>query len=166
MDISLSTRLPVLKETKSFIKVAVPHGDSAYLSAQVATVYKTESAIPYPTSDDLVNTARKFLGLPYLWGSASGYGVDCSGFTHTIYDSHGISIARDASAQAEFTGHGVQVAQDDLQPADLIFYASNLSNPSSIYHVAMYVGNGEMAEAYAAGTPVRITPVRFGDEYW
>ena len=166
MEVTYDTRLPVLRETKSAIEVATPGGGSAFLSTHDATVYKSASDIPYPTSVDLINTAKLFLGLPYLWGGMSGYAVDCSGFTHTLYHSHGIDIARDADAQADFTGHGTPVAQADLQPADLMFYASNLSDASTIYHVAMYIGNGEMVEAYDAGTPVRITPARFTDEYW
>ncbi|KAJ5827349.1 hypothetical protein N7447_004112 [Penicillium robsamsonii] len=166
MDITYDTRLPVLKEKESVIEVAVPDSGSAYLSTHDASIYKSATEIPYPTSLDLINTAKLFLGLPYLWGGMSGYAFDCSGFTHTLYHSHGISIARDADAQADFTGHGTRVEQADLQPADLMFYASNLSDPSTIYHVAMYIGEGEMVEAYDAGTPVRITPARFGDEFW
>jgi cell wall-associated NlpC family hydrolase len=83
-----------------------------------------------------------------------------------IYHSHGISIARDADAQADFTGHGTRVDKEDLKPADLMFYANNPSDASTIYHVAMYIGNGQMVEAYDAGTPVRITTARFGETYW
>ncbi|OQE38039.1 hypothetical protein PENCOP_c009G04721 [Penicillium coprophilum] len=165
-DISYDTRLPVIRENGSVIEVAVPDSGSAFLAVHDASVYKSASEIPYPTSVDLINTAKLFLGLPYLWGGMSGYAFDCSGFTHTLYHSHGISIARDADAQADFTGHGTRVEKADLQPADLIFYASNLSDPSTIYHVAMYIGEGQMVEAYDAGTPVRITEARFGDEYW
>ncbi|KAJ5383020.1 hypothetical protein N7517_000931 [Penicillium concentricum] len=166
IEITYDTRLPVMRERGSVIEVAVPDVGTAYLSAHDATIYKSTSEIPYPTSLDLINTAKLFLGLPYLWGGTSGFAFDCSGFTHTLYHSHGISIARDADAQADFTGHGTRVEKEDLQPADLMFYASNLSNPSTIYHVAMYIGDGKMVEAYDAGTPVRITPARFGEEYW
>ncbi|KAJ5951089.1 uncharacterized protein N7479_009502 [Penicillium vulpinum] len=166
MEIVYDTRLPVLKKRGSVIEVAVPDGGSAYLFAHDTTIYKSVSEIPYPTSLDLINTAKLFIGLPYLWGGMSGFAFDCSGLTHTIYHSHGISIGRDADAQADFTGHGIQVTKADLQPADLMFYASNLSDPNTIYHVAMYIGEGEMVEAYDAGTPVRITTARFGEQYW
>ncbi|KXG45679.1 uncharacterized protein PGRI_034460 [Penicillium griseofulvum] len=166
MEISYDTRLPVLRERESVIEVAVPDVGSAFLAAQDASIYKSASEIPYPTSEDLINTAKLFIGLPYLWGGMSGFAFDCSGFAHTIYHSHGISIARDADAQADFTGHGIRVDKEDLQPADLMFYANNLSDASTIYHVAMYIGNGQMVEAYDAGTPVRITTARLGKGYW
>ena len=166
LEISYDTRLPVIDHFGGLIQVAVPGGGSAYLSARHATVYDSVSNIPYPTGKDLVNAGKLFLGRPYLWGGSSAFAFDCSGFTHTLYDARGITIARDSDAQADFTGHGTQIAQSELEPGDLIFYASNLTNPSSIYHVAMYAGNAEMLEAYGAGIPVRITPVRFNDDYW
>lgn len=166
VELSYDTRLPVLSQTGGVVQVALPSGGSAYLSTSDVTVYDSDKAIPYPTKEDLVNTAKMFLDRPYLWGGMSGFAFDCSGFTHTIYHAHGITIPRDSDAQADFTGHGTSVSKEDLQPADLIFYASNQSDPSTIYHVAMYVGNGKMAEAYDAGTPVRITPVRLEEDYW
>jgi gamma-D-glutamyl-L-lysine dipeptidyl-peptidase len=166
MDISYDTRLPMIGRLGELIQVAVPGGGSAFLSALHATVYSSVSSIPYPTGKDLVNAGKLFLGRPYLWGGTSGFAFDCSGFTHTIYDANGVTIPRDSDAQADFTGHGTQVAASDLQPGDLIFYASNLTDPSTIYHVAMFAGNGNMLEAYGAGIPVRVTPVRFNDNYW
>lgn len=166
LNISYDTRLPVIGQMGHAIQVAVPDGGSAYVSSDAATVYKSVSEIPYPTGQDLVESVRMFLGRPYLWGGASGYAFDCSGLTHTMYDAHGITIARDSDAQADFTGHGTNVTRADLQPGDLIFYATQLDDPSTIYHVAMYAGNQEMVEAYGAGVPVRTTPVRYNSDYW
>ena len=59
----------------------------------------------------------------------------------------------------------ILVSQNDLQPGDLLFYATS-PDPASIYHVAMYIGHQQMIEAYDAATPVRITAVRFGTDYW
>ncbi|KFY04704.1 hypothetical protein O988_00584 [Pseudogymnoascus sp. VKM F-3808] len=166
IEISYATRLPVIAHIGGLIQVAVPGGGSAYLSAKHATVYGSVSDIPYPTGNDLVKAGKLFLGRPYLWGGASGFAFDCSGLTHTLYDAHGITIARDAGSQADFTGHGTNVARSDLEAGDLIYYATNITSSSSIHHVTMYIGNNKMIEAYGAGIPVRITPVRFDDEYW
>jgi cell wall-associated NlpC family hydrolase len=166
MHVSYDTRLPVIGRDARAIEVAVPGGGSAYLPADDATVYASESSIPSPTGHELVAAAKLFLGRPYLWGGTSGFAFDCSGFTHTLYDAHGITIGRDADAQADFTGHGVKVARSDLRPGDIIFYASDLNDPSTIYHDAMYAGHGKMIEAYGAAVPIRITPVRFGADYW
>lgn len=166
MEISYDTRLPVMNQYRTAIQVAVPGGGSAYVSANDATVYESVDSIPYPSGEDLVAAGSMFLGRPYLWGGGSGYAFDCSGFTHTIYNAHGITIGRDADAQADFTGHGKHVSKFELKAGDIIFYASNLSDPSTIYHDAMYAGHGKMMEAYGSGVPIRITKVRFNEDYW
>ena len=144
MEISYDTRLPVMNQYGTSIQVAVPGGGSAYVSAADATIFDSVDSIPYPTGDELVAAGSMFLGRPYLWGGGSGFAFDCSGFTHTIYDAHGITIGRDASAQAAFVDHGKHVSKSELQPGDIIFYASNLSDPDTIYHDAMYAGNGKL----------------------
>ena len=165
IDITYATRLPVIAENDKSIHVAVP-GGKAYISPEDATVYNSASEIPYPTGKDLLESGKLFIGDHYLWGGTSGYAFDCSGLTHTLYHAHGITIGRDADAQADFEGHGDPVERDDLQVGDLIYYASNLSDPSTIHHVAMYAGDGQMLEAHGARVPTQIAPVRFDEEYW
>lgn len=77
------------------------------------------NAIGQP-GNDLVATAKTYLNTPYLWGGRSHFGIDCSGFTQTVFKQHGIKIKRDASQQAE---QGTVV--DFLpaaQPGDLAFF--------------------------------------------
>jgi gamma-D-glutamyl-L-lysine dipeptidyl-peptidase len=164
MQVSADTRLPVLGRAGQAILVATPDRGGRWLSARDATVYRSVSDIPYPTGASLVAYAERFLHTPYLWGGRSGFAFDCSGFTSVIYQVNGITIPRDAGAQAQYGG-GRLVSTNDLQPGDLLFYATS-PDPNSIYHVAMYIGHQQMIEAYDAATPVRITAVRFGPDYW
>jgi gamma-D-glutamyl-L-lysine dipeptidyl-peptidase len=164
MQISAGTRLPVLARVGRAIVVATPGGGARWLPARDAAVYRSASDIPYPTGASLVAYAERFLGRPYLWAGRSGFAVDCSGLTSLIYQVNGITIPRDAAAQARY-GRGRMVSRNDLQPGDLLFYATG-QDPGSIYHVAMYIGHQQMIEAYDAATPVRITAVRFGPDYW
>jgi cell wall-associated NlpC family hydrolase len=164
LRLSVNTRLPVLARTGRAILVATPDAGAKWLSTQDATVYRDDQAIPRPTGAELVRFAETFVDQPYLWAGRSGFAFDCSGFTSTIYQTHGITIDRDSGAQAMDSG-GTPVAKADLQPGDLLFYADD-NGTGSIFHVAMYAGDGQMVEAYDAATPVRVTPVRFGSEYW
>lgn len=172
MQISFNTRLPVLRQDRAdhAIEVATPAEGPKWLSASDATVYRSVSGIPYPTGADLVRTAEKFIGVDYLWAGRSGWMFDCSGLTGTIYEAYGITIPRDADAQA-LGGGATRVATHsdqntaNLQPGDILFYATD-NGTGSIFHDAMYAGNGQMIEAEAAGVPVRVTPVRFGTDYW
>lgn len=164
LEISANTRLPELARVGDAVLVQTPDRGAKWLAATDAGVYGSETDIPYPTGADLVNYAKKFLDMPYLWAGRAGFGFDCSGFTSTVYEANGIEIPRDSGPQAH-DGGGHQVDQADLQPGDLLFYADD-NGTGSIYHVAMYIGNQQMIEAYDAATPVRITAVRFGTDYW
>ncbi|MGH8191261.1 MAG: C40 family peptidase [Rhodanobacteraceae bacterium] len=164
LRISLNTRLPVLARKGGAIEVATPSSGPKWLAAASASVYHSFKDIPHPTAADLVKTGKMFMGLPYLWGGRSGFAYDCSGFTSSIYQAHGIIIPRDADAQA-LHGPGTKVDRKQLVPGALIFYAND-HGTGSIYHVAMYVGDDRMMEAYDSGTPIRTTQARFGDNYW
>ncbi|KAL6855449.1 hypothetical protein ACO1O0_006596 [Amphichorda felina] len=169
MDVAFNTRLPLSGHPgkgKKAVEVAVP-GGVAYLAASDVSIYGTVDDIPRPQGKDLVETGKLFIGRPYLWGGTSGFAYDCSGFTHSMHLSHGLTIPRDAGPQAFMEGYGnVPVEQADLVPGDLMFYANNVTNAESIYHVAMYAGDGEMLEAYSAGVAIRLTEARFGENYW
>ncbi|GAA3794562.1 hypothetical protein CSO01_24960 [Cellulomonas soli] len=105
-----------------------------------------------------VASAMTKLGLPYVWGGVGPTGYDCSGLTSTSWRTAGVSInrtSRDQYTQVQ------KISYDQLRPGDLIFWASNTADPSSIYHVAMYIGNGQIIEAPTYNVPVRVTSMRW-----
>jgi cell wall-associated NlpC family hydrolase len=168
LEISTNTGLPVLNRTATAVQVATPDRGPRWLDARTVAVHEKPTDISHPTGGDLVRYAVEFVNVPYLWGGRAGFGFDCSGFTSTIYQVHGITLPRDADAQAT-DSHGRAIDNSALQPGDLLFYShgsKDPGNPEAIYHVAMYSGNGKMIEAFDSTTPVRITPVRLGADYW
>jgi hypothetical protein len=168
LEISTNTRLPVLSRTDTAVRVATPDRGPRWLDARTVAVYEKPTEIAHPTGVDLVRYAAVFVNVPYLWGGRAGFGFDCSGFTSTIYQVHGITLPRDADAQAA-DSQGRAIDKSALQPGDLLFYSHGSrdpDNPDAIYHVAMYSGNGEMIEAFDSTTPVRTTPVRLDTDYW
>ncbi|SDG80301.1 NlpC/P60 family protein [Aneurinibacillus thermoaerophilus] len=155
MEISYNTRLPYEHETKDAYQVLKPDGKHAWVKKQDAKVYASMKAIPKPTGEQFVKTGKKFLGLPYLWAGMSGFGFDCSGFTFTVYQSHGITIPRDSSVQAKY---GTPVAKEKLKPGDLLFFAYN-QGKGKVHHVAMYAGDGMMIHSPNSARTVEIIPV-------
>src|SRR5690606_26358513 len=90
----------VLKnQTKDYYEVDFPDGRTAFLAVTEAEKYAKWAATRKPTEQSLVETSKKLLGLPYLWGGTSFKGVDCSGFTKTVYFMNGLVLPRDASQQ-------------------------------------------------------------------
>ncbi|GGL59017.1 peptidase P60 [Sporolactobacillus putidus] len=155
IEISYNTHLPFEAETSSFYKVLKPDGNTAWVLKKDAQKYRFESDIPIPTGQQLVQSAEQFLGLPYLWAGMSGFGFDCSGFTYTIYKAHGITIPRDADPQLH-AANGTPVAAEDLQPGDLLFYATN-HGKGFAYHCTMYIGNGLMIQSPDSSSSVNIS---------
>ncbi len=99
----------------------------------------------------IVNYALQFLGNKYKYGGTSlTGGTDCSGFVQSVYRDCGISIGRSSRDQA---AGGTQIAIGDVQPGDLLFYAKG----STINHVALYIGNGQVVHASSPSTGIRIS---------
>ena len=128
-----------------------------------------------------VAAAERWVGTPYSWGggNSSGpttgicgpdgayndcnvVGFDCSGLTSYAWAQEGISIPSYSVYQYTLGQH-FSVA--DLLPGDLMFYANDTSDPSTIHHVTMYAGNGEMVEAPYSGAYVHITSAEFGNGF-
>ena len=95
----------------------------------------------------ILETARQFVGVPYLWAGTSIKGVDCSGFAKTVYFLNGYMLLRNASQQYK-TGDPVDVSEGlgNLQPADLVFFGreATADKPERITHVAIYLGDGKI----------------------
>ena len=94
--------------------------------------------------------ARAQIGDPYQWGGAGPNSWDCSGLTMGAWAAGGISLPHYSVAQYSVS---TKIAATALQPGDLVFWGSS-SNPSSIYHMGLYVGGGQMIHAPRTGRPV------------
>jgi cell wall-associated NlpC family hydrolase len=101
------------------------------------------------------------LGDDYQFAGSGPDAWDCSGLTQAAYGSVGIYIGAHLVSSQYYTmaNQGRLVWYENMIPGDLLFYADG-GQPGSFYHVAMYVGNGQMVEAPREGVPVRVTSVR------
>jgi cell wall-associated NlpC family hydrolase len=126
-------------------RVRFPDGRAAYVPESDATVYGDWAADVEATESSLVSWGLKLRGRPYLWGGTSPKGMDCSGFTKTVYLMNGLLLPRDASQQVHA---GVQVDDagdfDALRPGDLLFFGrpATADRPARVVHVGMWIGDG------------------------
>ena len=153
MLVSNATTLPVVKATSAYVTVTLLSGQQVALRPSDVAVFAAGQSWG-ATRTGVVNEAKKFLGLQYLWAGTSGYGYDCSGFTYAVYRDYGIQLPRDANRQAV---RGTPVARTALRPGDLVFYSDRPSG--HIVHVGMYVGGGNIIDAPGTGQPVKIEPL-------
>jgi cell wall-associated NlpC family hydrolase len=108
---------------------------------------------PAPTGVSIVASAKRFLGLRYLWGGVSAWGFDCSGLVWDVFRAHGITVPRDTGPQSR---GGRNVRGGDLRPGDLVFYGA----PAT--HVAIVAGHGTMIESPDSAHAVRLVSLRPG----
>lgn len=92
--------------------------------------------------NNIIDTARLFLGSPYLWGGRTFFGIDCSGFTQIVYKIHGIALPRNASQQIEL-GQLIEFI-DDIKEGDLAFFDND---EGKITHVGLCVDNHTIIHA-------------------
>jgi cell wall-associated NlpC family hydrolase len=104
-----------------------------------------------PTALAALHFARHQTGKPYEWGATGPDSYDCSGLTMKAYAHAGVTIPRVANDQY---AAGRPVPLDHARAGDLMFYASDLTDPRSIYHVVMYVGDGTIIDAPQTGSTV------------
>jgi peptidoglycan DL-endopeptidase RipA len=124
-----------------------------------------------------IAAARSQRGLPYSWGGGNGngptygippdtavFGFDCSGLTEYAYAQAGIRIGG-TSREQYWRFRDRTVAAGDLQAGDLVFWGET-SDYTSIYHVALYIGGGQVIQAPQSGDVVRISSMWFGSDYY
>ncbi len=150
-DIVIGNILTLEGEGKNFLKVTYPDGRMAFVEKQNAQEFENWLSKIELTGESIVNMAKQLMGVPYVWGGTSSKGLDCSGFTKTIYWMHGFIIPRDASQQA-LSGVEVDNKGDfrNLQKGDLVFFGEKASVDTpkeKVVHVGIYIGNKQFIHA-------------------
>lgn len=150
-DVVVGNILNVDGEEKDFFRVTYPDGRVAFVEKQNAKDLKEWLEGIELSGESIVETAKRLMGVPYVWGGTSAKGLDCSGFTKTVYWLHGLIIARDASQQIKY---GVEVDNNgtfkNADLGDLVFFGSKPSddNPKErVVHVGIYIGNKQFIHA-------------------
>ena len=160
ITIPFESRLEVISEGKGkdegWLQVRLPDQRNAWLQAGDVV------SDPKPlTISESVELAKRFLGLPYLWGGRSTFGYDCSGFTQMLLRSRGIRMPRNVGQQATWSG-AIAVDRNDLRPGDLLFFGSSAKQ---ITHTGVYIGDGQFIHDTSYGHPgVQIS--RLDDQPW
>ena len=130
VDLSFGTVLWVDSVADDRVVVALPGGRTGSLDRAAVRLSDKAEAPPYDVGA-VLDAARQFLGVRYLWGGTSTWGLDCSGLVHLSWRGQGVLLPRDAHDQAA-SPHVEKVPLDAVRPGDLYFFA----RPGQpIYHV-------------------------------
>ncbi len=121
-----------LKEGRSLLSIG------SEVDFPTEKVLKTENL-----RESIVETAKKFLNVPYLWGGRSFFGVDDDGFVQLVYKVHGIVLPRTAEKQAE-TGEVIDFLGES-EAGDLAFFENE---EGKINHVGIMLNAYEVIHAF------------------
>ncbi len=116
--VSWATRLPVRERTADRVIVDAPRLAQGWLDP-ADVVVESSGWVPYGTPAAVVEMARQFLGLRYLWAGLTGWGLDCSGLVHAAYRTFGVVVPRDAHDQRRAVD---AVPLDEVRVGDLYFF--------------------------------------------
>ncbi len=159
----LGARLEVVKPAedpqKRWVTVRLPSGETAFVQSGDVRLADADAPRARGSEADLVATARRFTGVPYLWGGMSVQGVDCSGLTSRVYAVNGVDLRRDADMQFD-DPRAQPVERGGLRPGDLLFFGQK-----KITHVGMYVGDGRFINATTHTRP-DVHEEALDDPYW
>lgn len=153
---------------------------AAQAASYSAPSARSSSGSSSSRGQQVVDAARQWLGTTYAWGGgdyngptqgirdggvADRYGdyakvgFDCSGLALYAWAQVGVYLPHYSVYQ--YTGTSNKISRGDLQPGDLVFFANNTSDSSTIHHVAIWIGNNQIIEAPSSGSYVKISSM-----YW
>ena len=116
-----------------------------------AVFRKREEPAKNGLRNEIVETARRFIGLPYRWGGTSAKkGFDCSGLVMAVYHLNGITLPRTSKEQYCI---GKSLSQNALAEGDLVFF--DITGRNRVSHVGIYVGDGKFIHAPGRGKTIR-----------
>ncbi len=149
-DLVAGNILEIIKYGGKHFIVHFPDGRTAFVRRNESTTYNNWLEQMDINADSLIATSKKLMGVPYLWGGTSTKGMDCSGFTKTVYFLNGMVIPRDASQQVHAGKPVDSVGNfENLERGDLLFFGrkANDSTAEKVVHVGMWIGENEFIHA-------------------
>ena len=167
---TIGTELEVAAAHDGWVELLLPDGRAGFVRSNDAKLVDKSIAltISLPEPARLIETAKRFIGVPYLWGGTSPFGIDCSGFVQLVHKLHGVTLLRDANMQAG-DSRAVPVDKDAVRAGDLVFFGKGKDpDLSAITHVGMAISSTEFIHS-AGHSGVIITPLaepRYTETYW
>lgn len=128
------------------------------VSTERSTVSRGTTTRDTSNGEKIVNYAKNFEGVRYVWGGNTSNGFDCSGFVKYVYSNFGIELNRVAADQAK---QGTFIEKDNLSYGDLVFFDTN-GGKNYINHVGIYIGNGLFIHASSSSGRVIISEIADG----
>jgi cell wall-associated NlpC family hydrolase len=117
----------------------------------------TKTGIQKIKANEILSTAAKYKGVPYVFGGTTPRGFDCSGYVQYVFKQRGANLTRTADTQFL---EGMALRKSQLKPGDLVFFSTYEAGAS---HVGIYAGDGKFWNA-TSSRGVMLS--QLNDSYW
>lgn len=134
---------------------ASPNSPIFFVSGKSTGVTPSASALKGTSAQDIIATAKQYIGAPYLWGGTTPSGFDCSGFVQYVFAQHGVTLPRTSSQQYQM---GTAVGKPELATGDLVFFGT-----SGVSHLGIYIGDGQFIHSSSSQG---VTVSSLSNSYW
>ena len=155
-SISVENNKTISKEDKLLASAIfggnISINDNQELSTQ--TLSLNDSWDEFTKEDEILETARNFLGVKYIWAANGPLAFDCSGFTKYVFNTIGISLPRYSGHQANI---GKKIKFSQMQKGDLVFFDTTKKFRKKVNHVGIFIGDNKFIHASSAKKKVVIT---------
>ncbi len=147
-DLVAGDILKLVHEDPSFFEVEYPDGRRGSIARSAGVHLDRWLQEVEPTPESIEATARRFMGVPYMWGGTSPKAMDCSGFTKMVYFLNGILLPRDASQQA-YIGEPLvpESGLVNVHKGDLLLFGQKTKGKERVTHVGIYLGDWQFMHA-------------------
>lgn len=167
-DIVLGAQLQLIEDAGAFYKVSYPDKRIGYIKKSECELYGNWVNNLNPSGTLVELYAKDLMGSPYLWGGTSTKGMDCSGFTKTVFLMNGYIIPRDASQQI-MAGKDIdpKIEFSNLEKGDLMFFGTKATDSTKqrVTHVGIWLGN-EKGEFIHAASRVKMGSIHPASPYY
>ncbi len=159
-DVVVCSILNYVSSKDGWLRIELPDGTYGFIRKSEARQFKTTVEKQSVNTADIIQTAKRFLGVSYVWGGKTPKGFDCSGFVQTVFRINGIQLPRDSDMQWEV---GEYIGKDfsKFKKGDLLFFSSD---GRRITHVGIFTGKGKTI-IHASGF-VRLNSLSRGDSLY
>ncbi|MGI6295764.1 MAG: NlpC/P60 family protein [Armatimonadota bacterium] len=140
---TVSAELQVVDSKGDWVELELPDLRKGFIRKKDAKLVDKQLAqtIWLPDPEKMIETAMRFIGVPYLWGGTSPFGIDCSGFVQLVHRIHGITLLRDAHMQAG-DPRCQRVERGDVRTGDLVFFGKTPEpDLKAVTHIGMAMDN-------------------------
>ena len=155
---SISKIIPkIISKEDKLLAEAIFGGDISINNDQelsTQTLSLNDSWDEFTKEDEILETARVFLGVKYIWAANGPSAFDCSGFTKYVFKKSGISLPRYSGHQANI---GEKIPFSQMQKGDLVFFDTTKKFRKKVNHVGIFIGDNKFIHASSAKKKVVIT---------